>query len=358
MTNILTIYHDYNHIITGGQVYDHNLIEKIRSRDDVKMDFLLDDMLCTKSKGLINFAYTPFLKGISKYDYIITNSRSYTKIFLFIMLVRMITNCKVITIHHHFNFEIENGIRKLVHRFLELSFLKMVDYTIIPSPYINDLYPSLLPNKKSYYAELSTQDDIHNIQNKKNKIEEKMIILYVGTIEYRKGLTYLIDALHILKDTYKKNFKCFIVGKSEEECYKTNLKGKIREFNLVNEVEFTGRVTEEEKNDYYKMANCFVFPSLHEGYGMVLLEALSYGLPLVVFNNSAMPYTANEKNGIIVENKNALRMAEALNTLIEDNEYRQSLSDGAITYIKSKRTIKDMNNDFDAFADKLIKKEI
>lgn len=60
---------------------------------------------------------------------------------------------------------------------------------------------------------------------------------------------------------------------------------------LEDVVSFSGRVSDEELRNYYSKAYCFVLPSLLEGYGMVLIEAMSYGLPVIAFNNSAIPFT-------------------------------------------------------------------
>lgn len=75
-------------------------------------------------------------------------------------------------------------------------------------------------------------------------------------------------------------------------------------YGLEDVVTFVGRISDEELKSYYSRAYCFVFPSLLEGYGMVLIEAMSYGLPVIAFDNSAIPFTVkNDRNGILVRIK-------------------------------------------------------
>jgi glycosyltransferase involved in cell wall biosynthesis len=227
----------------------------------------------------------------------------------------------------------------------ELSFLKLSYATVIPSPYVKQLFHRLLPRKNVFYVELGIRNFI-TYDNK--KIEKNTNFLYVGTVESRKGIIYLIRALNLLNNKGI-SFHCDIVGKITENNYFLQLKTEINRFGLQDKITFQGWLSDRELSEYYSYSTCFVFPSLLEGYGMVILEAMAYGLPVISFDNSAMPFTVKDgKNGILVKNKNIEELAESLYKIITDVPFREQLSQGALETYAHFRTFKDMDKDIDA----------
>ena len=341
---ILVIYPEYKEAFTGGQIYDHYFIDRIVEKREYQVDFLTDDMLYTNSKYFYNFAYLQNFFYAKKYDMILTNSRLYPRLLLLFFFLRLFSKTKLVNIHHHFSFLGENGCKKTIHKTLELAFIRLSYATIIPSPYVKQLFKQLLPKSKFFFVELGIKKTLTYPQ----KLEKpNSNLLYVGTIEKRKGLIYLIKALYMLK---QKNilFHCSIVGKIVEEDYFSELKINIAKFRLENNIFFCGRVNEMQLSEHYNSASCFVFPSLLEGYGMVMLEAMSYGLPIVTFNNSAMPFTVkNEENGLLVENKNEKELADAISKIITNTNFREKLSKGALNSYANLRTFADMNKEID-----------
>lgn len=343
-TKILVIYTQLDRQITGGQVYDNRLFEKIKKDERYELDFLTDNMLCSQKKALFNFAYLREYFRVRKYDIIITNSRLYTRLFLLFFFLRWTSKVKLIAVHHHFDFL---GQSKKIFKFLELNFLRMLYATIIPSPYIKDLFATLFPKKKVLYAQLSVEKAINNVSAKKD--DKCFNLVTVGTIEKRKGISYIIDAISNIKDKTNVKITFSIVGKIVEEDYYNNLVEQIKNAGLTDNVKFLGRLSNEELSEVYSKANCFAFGSQLEGYGMVLLEAMSYGLPLIAFNNTAMPYTVKDgHNGFLVENKNTNEFSNAILKLIEDPQLCKKLAEGSLNDFKNLRTLEDLNSDFDS----------
>lgn len=102
------------------------------------------------------------------------------------------------------------------------------------------------------------------------------IILSVGRLVPIKGFEYLIKSALYLPE----NFHIHIVGDGKQE-YKQKLQSLINSLKLQNRVFLLGSKTQNELKEIYPKANCFVLPSLQESYGIVLLEAMASGLPLV-----------------------------------------------------------------------------
>jgi glycosyltransferase involved in cell wall biosynthesis len=94
------------------------------------------------------------------------------------------------------------------------------------------------------------------------------------------------------------------VGTVVDQLYYDNLKHQISTAGLTDNVNFRGRVSDEILAECYQKAEIFTFPSLLEGYGIVLIEAFNNGLPIICFDNTAMPYTVKDGvNGFVAKNK-------------------------------------------------------
>lgn len=341
-TKILVIYPKLGNQITGGHIYDHRFFETIKKDEQYSLDFLTDDKLRSQNKALYNFTYLLEYFRVRKYDIVLTNSRLYTRLFLLFFVLRWTSKVKLIAVHHHFDFL---GQSKKIYKFLELNFLRMLSATIIPSPYIKDLFQNLFPKKKVLYAPLSVEKAIKEISPRKEK--DVFSIVTVGTIERRKGISYVIDAVGKATTTTGKKITLTIVGKVIEENYYQTLTEQIKQLGLTDSITFAGRLSNEELSAVYRTADCFAFGSQLEGYGMVLLEAMSYGLPLLAFDNTAMPYTVkNEHNGFLIENKNVDSFAHAILRLIEEPALKDKLSKGALEDFKSLRTLEELDKDF------------
>ena len=257
---------------------------------------------------------------------------------------------KILFIHHHFDFETQYGYKKKIYKTLEMYTLKKADGIIVVSPYILDLCRQVGFTNTLYYLEISFE---HRYYQPAMSFTKEL--LFVGTVEYRKGVDKIIDAINLLN--HENIFVSVnIIGEyNENDRYYLSLKNKINEHGLSNQIKFLGRINDEELKKKYSSAYAFIFPSRHEGYGMVLVEAMSFGLPVITFDNSAMPYTVhNEKNGLLVKTDDTMELKDAIKRLVNDESLRNRLSSGALEYYKSTRTYDDWNKDIDEFTNKLI----
>lgn len=157
--------------------------------------------------------------------------------------------------------------------------------------------------------------DINKFRGTKEK--EDKSLLFVGPLIKRKGLEYLIKSF---KEIENRDIKLILIGEGRE---RKNLEFLVRRLGLKN-VEFKGYLEEEKLIEHYNMADMFVFPSLKEGFGQVLLEAMACGLPIISTNTSAIPEVVGDA-GILVEPRDSQALANAINLLIEDKELRNKL---------------------------------
>jgi glycosyltransferase involved in cell wall biosynthesis len=233
-------------------------------------------------------------------------------------------------------------LRRPLYYIFEHLFLFLSSGIIIPSPYIYEITRKKIKRKYLYLIELTNEISFNQV----TCIDKKQgNLLYVGSIEERKGLHYLLAALKMVPS---EKYTLTIVGKIVDSKYKHKLDAVIQESSL--NITFKGFVTDQELDDLYRSANVFVFPSLLEGYGIVLLEALSYGLPVIAFDNSAIPFTIKQNvNGILVKNKSIQAFAEALNRILSDDNLYIRLRAGALKSAQEARTFEQFTNDMRNF---------
>ena len=103
-----------------------------------------------------------------------------------------------------------------------------------------------------------------------------------------------------------------------------DLQAEIESRSLTNVVRQVGRVSDEVLAGLYRNAGVFVFPSLYEGFGLPVVEAMASGTPVVASNSSSIPEVAGEA-ALLVDPLNPARIAEAIASLLQDKGLRASL---------------------------------
>jgi len=163
-----------------------------------------------------------------------------------------------------------------------------------------------------------------NFESKSAKSKDVITIFSVGRLVRYKGFEKLITSGKHLD----KNIKIIIAGDGP---LKLNLEKLIRRHNLENRIILVGRVSDKELFSYYEHADVFCLPSItrNEAFGVVLLEAMSFGLPVVCFNipGSGVPWVVKDKYNAIVVNKiESLELIKAINKISRDKKLRTDYS--------------------------------
>lgn len=259
-----------------------------------------------------------------RYDMIFLNSVCGYDFIPLALLLRKVFGKKVMVVHHHFEFEGVTGLRRRCYKFFEDNFIRSSSAVVIPSPFVLDKCRAFYPGHDMSYWQIPFE----GASSVENTQPEPGNLLYIGTVEYRKGLDRLIDAMSVLK---KRGIGCrlTIVGKVKDEEYCRGLRRQIETDGL--DVTFAGFVSAGEKARLLSRADVFTFPSRHEGYGMVICESLVEGLPVVCFDNSAMPYTVTDGvNGFLVPEGDTEAYADRIGKIITNRDLREKLSQGAV----------------------------
>jgi len=173
------------------------------------------------------------------------------------------------------------------------------------------------------------KDELKCLEIKKryNLKEDDKIILYVGRVAYEKSIDKIIEALAIIKRKGVSNAKLLIVGRGPAM---EELKELAKSLQIEDEIIFTGEVKNEEIPHYYKIAYLFTIASTTETFGIVIIEALASGVPvLAVKAPGAVDILTNGREGLLVDN-DVKQFAETLEKIIREPELRENLSKGAL----------------------------
>lgn len=153
------------------------------------------------------------------------------------------------------------------------------------------------------------------------KNENTKTVLAVGRLTYQKGFDMLLEAW-VQVNKVMPDWKLNIVGEGEE---RFKLSKFIEENHLTESVELVGNTDEVDK--YYKQADIFCLSSRFEGFGMVLIEALAFGLPVVSFDCEVGPAEILEHtDAVLVAPNNINLLSLSLVDLMKDDKKRQTIS--------------------------------
>ncbi|MBI2031218.1 MAG: glycosyltransferase family 4 protein [Candidatus Levybacteria bacterium] len=190
----------------------------------------------------------------------------------------------------------------------------------IPSEKIIVTYPGI----KSQISNLKSQ----NMEDLKKKYGiNNPYILFVGTIQPRKNIVRLIEAFSKLKT----DVELVIVGRKGwmwEEILVAPEK-----FDVEKRVKFLHEIPDDELPNFYKNAICFVLPSLYEGFGLPILEAMKYGCPVLTSNISSLP-EAGGQAAIYFNPENVEEITKNLKKIIEDLDLRRELATKGYEQVK------------------------
>ncbi len=154
--------------------------------------------------------------------------------------------------------------------------------------------------------------------NKKFGVE-KDYILFVGTLQPRKNIENLVEALTMVKN---KNLKLVIVGK-KGWMYEDILNAP-KKYEVSDRVKFLDNVSDEDLQSFYKNAVCFVLPSLYEGFGLPILEAMQYGCPVLASNISSLPEAGGDA-AVYFDPQNTEDIAEKIDKVVSDEKLRKEM---------------------------------
>ncbi|MFN3699658.1 MAG: glycosyltransferase, partial [Dictyoglomus sp.] len=173
-------------------------------------------------------------------------------------------------------------------------------------------------------------------QEKLQLPKDGILLLFVGRLGKEKNIEYLIKVISYLKRISKSLIYLIIVGDNPDKRVLEGLKDKAKKEKVEDRVIFTGYLDYEKVITVYYASDIFVFSSLTETQGLVVLEALSAGLPVIALEDEAISdFVKNEINGFLIPWKDGLEksikiFSDRIITLLENRSLYNTLSQNAL----------------------------
>jgi len=217
-------------------------------------------------------------------------------------------------------------------------FLSEADRIVTTSPRLRDNSEHLQPYiEKTDVVPLSIDiDQIDSTTGNSQEVfttDEVPTVLFVGRLNYYKGVEYLLDAMAMVETPAT----LCIIGDGTR---RTDLEQRVQSLGIDNRVKFLGQVDDETLNAFYEAASLFVLPSTEpsEAFGIVQLEAMAHGLPVINTNlPTGVPWVSLDgKTGITVPPRNKRALADAIEELLSNTTRRAAYGQAARKRVESR----------------------
>ena len=213
--------------------------------------------------------------------------------------------------HHHGNMKYAKKI---------VNSVKKLNYFVLVSNDLKEFYSNELRSTNCKCVFIPNTLDF--VSNKVSSLKEKRIIS-VGRLSKEKGY---LDLLEMSKEIFKdnKDWKLDIVGDGSE---RETLEKYINDNNLSKHVSLLGKRDSNYINDLLSKSSIYLMTSYTESFGIVLIEAMNFGLPVIAFDDAegAREIIVNNKNGYLIKNRNKKEYVSKVNELINNIDVRIKL---------------------------------
>jgi glycosyltransferase involved in cell wall biosynthesis len=167
------------------------------------------------------------------------------------------------------------------------------------------------------------QHDFEDLRAQYAKPDEA-IVYFVGRITYEKGIYILLNAMPKVIAAMNDRVRLVIIGTGD--AYSILLQRQAWDLGIYHKVLFTGFMADADFWKFQKVANCAVFPSLYEPFGIVALESFAAKIPLVVSDTGGLPEVVRHKiTGIVTRVNDANSLADGIIEVLQNPEYAQTL---------------------------------
>lgn len=229
------------------------------------------------------------------------------------------------TVAHYHHLEADKRVQMMLSRWVlgqydlittdsEFCVAQLTATFGVPRHKIVVVYPGIDPKYRPQFPNQMLQQ--------RWELTGKIVLLYMGVLIPRKNLRFLLDAF-ALAWQQQPELVLLVAGDGPQA---TELRCYAKQLGIAAAVRFTGYVDEDAKVDVYNLADIFVFPSLLEGFGMVVAEAMACGVPVVSSNAASLPEVVGDA-GLLLSPTNMLAWSEQILRLADDAHSRQQLGE-------------------------------
>jgi glycosyltransferase involved in cell wall biosynthesis len=322
------IYGDIN-TVSGGYLYDRKLVSYFEAQDDHVEVINIGQIKYWKQ--IFNNIDPDKLNKL-ELDVLIQDEMIHPAVFRINHQLKEILNCPIVSLVHLLNSSIPRPFyKRFLYQAIEKRYLLSVDGLILNSRFtleqshkiLDDRLPPFVmavPAGNNFSSDESSIDGIIE-KTRDNKLK----LLYVGSITHQKGLMVLLKALN---DAIDQNIILTVSGREDlEPDYVRKVKDFTEFHGLEGRVRFTGSLSHTQLEETYRTHDVLVLPSVNESYGIVYLEAQQFGLPVIGTGaGGAGEIIHHGKNGYLIRPGDYHRLAELIQMLHNNHELLNILS--------------------------------
>jgi glycosyltransferase involved in cell wall biosynthesis len=230
-----------------------------------------------------------------------------------------------------------NLFRNLISHALIKRFANKCDAVIVPTDSTEEYLrmigvksPTFVqPTGIEYQRFQDVSDDDVNRLRESLKIQDETVFISVSRLSNEKNIDFMIDAIDALRQRTDRPFRFLMIGKGHQH---DRLQQRIDELDLGQHFTLVGSVPPEDMATWYHLGDVFLFASKSETQGMVILEAMAAGLPVVAVRSSGIDdVVRQDHNGFKTPEKQD-QWCDRVQQLLEDDRLRQTLSDNALAF--------------------------
>jgi glycosyltransferase involved in cell wall biosynthesis len=318
-------------VVSGGNLYDARLVERLRgSGHDV-------DVVSIPHRGYaldLLRNVSPSLKrrlANGEYDVVLQDELAHPSLFRLNRTVRARSASPLVAIVHHLRSSEERPEwQNDLYRKVELRYLSSVDAFVFNSETTRETVEALLA-KKTRNVVATPGGDRLGRPMARDRVEARarddgeLRILFVGNLIPRKGLHVLLDALASIREP---SFRLDVVGSPDmDRGYAARIREQVGKAGLEGRVRFHGTLAGESLVERFSDAQLLAVPSTYEGFGIVYLEAMGFGLPVIASASGATDeIVRHESTGFLVPPGDPWSLARRVESLVEDRELLRRMS--------------------------------
>jgi glycosyltransferase involved in cell wall biosynthesis len=317
-------------VVSGGNLYDRTLAAHLSSAGH-SVEVVSVPLRSYALNLARNFA--PGLRSRlagSAYDVLLEDELTHPSL---VLLNRRVEAPRVSIVHHLRSSEERPDWQNDLYRAVEKRYLLSVDAFVFNSETTRQTVESLLGKKTRSVVATPGGDRLPRSLSAADVVtraveEGALRILFVGNLIPRKGLHHLLKALHSLIGLRERSFRLDVVGSEEhDKRYAASVREQVRELGLEGRVHFHGALAGEALEERFRGAQLLAVPSSYEGFGIVYLEGMSFGLPVIASASGATDeIVRHESTGFLVPTGDIWSLARRIESLLEDRALLSQMS--------------------------------
>jgi len=309
---------------TGGSFYNRKLAESLTKRG-FRLEVVTVPDLPYLAGLVASLAIAPLLLlrlASRKYDVVIEDGWAHPTVLLFNVACWMTGSVRLVIIVHQVRSQAMRLPARLIAGMFERVALGSAQLIVTVSSFISDEVERLIgSNLRIAVAPPGSAQLLETTWDRGRTKGMPLRLLFVGNCTRLKGIDHLIEALGLLQDV---PVALDVVGDvSLEPRYYEKLVRQAKALGVSERVTFHGAIPHGELGRFYSRADLFTFPSLYEGFGIVLAEAMHAGLPIVASRTGPVDEILREgENALIVPAADSAALAGAIRRFAVDASMR------------------------------------